>query len=216
MFYQKVVKGICGLSDDDATEILISIGIRSNWSRRHGAVDEADIIDVLTEDNLIHHLDDYDEPIDPSNPHGDTYGDVTPFVSTSAGAVQRDPAKRRNILISPFRTALEFATNGYADVGHIFYAYVLTIGKPAVPMRQFAEEVRELHVYTDFRQYHAEGEITAKLGIPAVQIEKMQQFDGPNALADLNSGVLPRPLGGDVLNPTYIRPESLANVRELL
>ncbi len=219
MFYQKVVKGIANLSDGDADQMVYTDGIQSNWWRLKGSVSEGEIAQALTHENLVHHLDDYDTPISPppADPalHGMTYGEASAFISTSAGAIQRDPKNSRNIRYSPFLTALEFATDFYAGDGYIFYAYLLTIGKPAVEMRQFSEEVRELHVYPGFRKYHHEGEIAAKIGIPAIQIEKAEKYAGPQSHSDLKSGYLPNPVR-TVPNPNHVSPDRLANVRELL
>lgn len=57
----------------------------------------------------------------------------------------------------PCSQVLQFATDGFRRRG-----YVLTLGKQSIPMREFAEEVRELHIYTSFLRYHPEGEIVAK------------------------------------------------------
>lgn len=219
MFYQKITKGIAYLSDKDADDIVITDGLQSNWWRLKGTIREHEIKAVLTEENLVHHLDDYDELIspEPNDPlmSGKTYGAVSPFISTTAGSIQRDMANQRNILYSPFLTALEFATDSYRCGGYVFYAYVITIGRRAVVMRQFSEEIRELHIYTGFRKYHHEGEIAAKIGVPAIQIEKAEKYEGTKAYNDLVNGDMPK-ASRTIFNPDYVSPSRLANVRELL
>ncbi len=219
MNYQKVVKGIAELPKSEAREIVHSKGIISNWWRLKGMIAEEEISTVLTDENLVHHLDNYDMPVSPApaDPalQSKTYGEISAFISTSAGAVQRDAMNQRNVLYSPFLTALEFATDSYSCDGFVFYAYLLTIGKPAVEMRQFSEEVRELHVYTGFRKYHHEGEIAAKINIPAIQIEKAEMYKGKRAHKDLTKNRRPSP-EYILTNPNYVSPDRLSNVRELL
>lgn len=218
MFFQKILKGIVGLTRDEAELICLDQGILSNWWRRKGTIINGEIRTELTEATLLHHLNDYDKPL-PANHRwsglGRTYGDVTPFISTTAGAIQRDGYRRTNILFDPFLTALRFATNIYKDEGWIFYAYLVTLGKPSVPLQSFSEEVRELHVYQQFLPYHHEGEITAKVCIPAVCIQKAELYDGNASKSELIAGRKPAPVY-TIDNPYYTAPDNYSNIRELL
>jgi hypothetical protein len=80
----------------------------------------------------------------------------------------------RNIVYIPIITALNFATNWLTRPGYVFYGYVFTLGQKSLELAEFAEEVRELHIYTHFLPYHDEGEIVAKIHIPAVRLEKVE------------------------------------------
>lgn len=217
MFYQKVLKGINGLDHASAQE-NVDNGITCNWWRTVGTISPAAVKLHLTAGNADLHLNHYHKPIPAGNPLAGlaaTFGAVTPFISTTAGAIQRDHILKDNILFDPFITALKFATRNFRSRGFIFYAYLMTIGKVAIEMEQFSEEVRELHIYKDFLPYHSQGEIMAKIIIPSVQIEKAWEFDGPQAKRDLKRKVLPTPVH-QISNPAYLDPQRFSNIRELL
>jgi len=218
MNFQKVLKGISGLNRTDAKTMVSETGIQCNWWRAKNLISPVEVRDQLTDSNLLHHLNDYDKTLPVGHPYGNlgtTYGDVTPFISTTAGNVQRDEEKRANILFPPFITALHFATEGYTTKGYIFYAYVNTLSKKAMPLMHIAEEVRELNIYQQYLPYHREGEIAAKIHIPVVNIEKAEEYDGPTALSALASGRLPIP-NLIIGNPYYQSPEKFSNVHDLL
>jgi hypothetical protein len=77
----------------------------------------------------MHHLNDYDR-IDPAS--GQTYGERSPFISTTSGTVLRDSAGRRNIVLSADYTATYFATGGFRRPGWIFSGYLFTLGRKTV------------------------------------------------------------------------------------
>lgn len=217
MYFQKVVKGINGI-DTAKAQLILDSGIICNWWRNAHTIYPVEIKQQLVEKNIELHLNEYDTPLPPGHAlaHlGGTYGEVTPFISTSAGAIQIDHFNQTNILFPPFITALRFATDGFTSTGFIFYCFVVTLGRKAVEFEQFAEEVRELHIYQDYLPYHHEGEIMAKIIIPSVQIEQALEFDGPAAKADLDNGIMPVPLQR-LTNLQYCAPENYANIRNLL
>ncbi|MBS1606085.1 MAG: hypothetical protein JST42_25735 [Bacteroidetes bacterium] len=219
MYFQKVLKGIPNLAEEEVRNILDKQGICCNWWRNKHEIYEAEVKEQLTEANLIHHLNDYDKALPSGHPwekYGKTYGDVTAFISTTAGAVQRNDRKRRNIRYPPFITALRFATSGFTGNGWIFYGYVVTLGKPSVELRGFSEEVRELHIYTDYLPYHHEGEITAKISIPSVNIEKAEYYEGPAALKELRNRRKPSYKTIIDNSANYQTPEKYSNIREVL
>jgi hypothetical protein len=218
MYFQKVLKGISGLKRNDATDMVMDTGILSNWWRLKNRISTTEIKVELTHTNLIHHLNDYNKPLPAYHRWaslGKTYGEVSAFISTTAGAIQRDGYLKTNILFPPFLTVLDFATKGFKTDGYIFYAYLTTLGKPSVVLQGFAEEVRELHTYTNFMPFHHQGEITAKISIPSVNIEKAEYYDGPQALKELKLGNLPTP-GHAISNPAYASPDNYTNIREIL
>ncbi|MHB1082745.1 MAG: hypothetical protein ACYC67_25350 [Prosthecobacter sp.] len=213
MIFQKVLKGIAGITQAHARAMLDGDGIICNWWRDVGLLPESEILDRLTEDDLLHHLTDYDV-IDPITLR--KFGETTPFISTTAGGVQRDDSTAVNTRFSAFLTALSFATQGYTTRGVIFYGYLNVLGRKSVAMREFAEETRELNIWTDFQPYHSEGEVVAKISIPPTHLEKAECYDGPAALSDLQNLRVPVPQWTLANTARYVPPESICNVRDAL
>ncbi|WP_027379097.1 hypothetical protein [Chryseobacterium daeguense] len=218
MNFQKVLKGINGL-DDHLAQDIVDNGIMSSWWRKAGTISPKQIKDNLNINNLDLHLNHYHKPVPVTNPlhhlHTGKFGDITPFISTTAGAITRDSYNKRNITFPPFITALNFATKNSKSDGYIFYAYLMTVGKVAVEMEQFSEEIRNLYVYTDFQPYYHQGEITAKILIPSVQIEKVEGYKGSDVKVAHAAGTIPTP-SFVYINPSYQRPENLSNIQEVI
>jgi hypothetical protein len=212
MFFQKVLKGIADLTREDADASFLS-GIYCNWWRRVHQISPVQIVEKLTERNLDWHLNHYDDP-DPLTNNA-PFCENTPFISVTAGVVERDAFARRNILFDPFITALRFATRDFKKTGYVFYAYVFTLGRQSVGLSGFAEEVRELNIYKNFLPFHPEGEITAKILIPGPQIEKWEEYDGVSAITALRRGDTPQPTMTRI-NEIYARPEEYCNIRGLV
>lgn len=217
MIIQKVIKGIHGLTDTQAEEILKE-GIKSNWLRNRTNTNISETDGFWTMDNLLLHINGYDEPI-PSRHQlstpGKTFGEVSPFISTTAGTYETEMDDGRYVFKNPLFTSLSFATNSFIGEGHIFYAYVFVLGRKSISFQQFSEEVREVNIYTDYMEYHDEGEITAKLIIPSVQIEKVEKYNGPQASKDWRNVITPMPLA-TYHNANYVEPSSISNIREVL
>jgi hypothetical protein len=211
VFFQKVLKGINGLSDP-AARGLLDTGILCNWWRRVRGISPEEIREKLTERNLDWHLNRYDDH-DPNT--GRSYSDDTPFISTTAGTYERDGVRRRNILFPALWTALSFATREFRGDGHVFFGYVYTLGKVSIELPEFAEEVRDLNVYSRFSPYHTQGEIVAKIEIPSVRLEKVETYSLAKLLADLMSGAPPTP-DQTFRNPAFRPPEAYSNIREAL
>lgn len=221
MYFQKFIKGINGLSELDAKHILEN-GIDCNWWKKKKTISPLEIMERLTEKNLLHHLNDYEKALPTSHPDftlGKTYGDVTAFISTTAGAYQLAHNDQYdfdyNRFFPPLLTALRFATKNFRTSGALFFGYVITLGKKAVEMEQFSEEVREMHIYTDYLKYHHEGEITAKIIIPSVQIERVEIYD-PSGIEEKlkkRERVIPVRV---IKNNNYIDPIRFSNIREVL
>ncbi|XHR94260.1 hypothetical protein ACFJIV_28900 [Mucilaginibacter sp. UC70_90] len=218
LVFQKVLKGIPNLDDDTAAHIVKN-GILCNWWRSVREITPKKIQLHLTGENADLHLNHYHKPVPSGNPlaalGAKRFGDVSPFISTTAGVIERDGLNSQNIFFDPFLTAMRFATDNFKTKGYIFYAYVLTIGKIAIEMEQFSEEVRELHIYKNFLPYHTQGEIMAKIIIPSVQIEKAVYYDGPAIKALMKSGKT-LPSLRTIDNPDYQKPEKLSNIREVM
>src|SRR5882757_2592495 len=112
MYFQKVLKGIKDLPSDKAAGMVTNAGIHCNWWRREGHVSASDISTLLTENNVLCHLNQYNDPLPATHAQFSpneklTYGDITPFISTTAGAVQRLSSAGLNICFPAFMTALQ-------------------------------------------------------------------------------------------------------------
>jgi hypothetical protein len=206
MHIQHCVKGIKGesspgagdgLTQADAIEMIESgRGIFSNWWRNKGRITPQEIHLVLTENNLDRHLHDYD-----------AFGSQTPFISLAAGAVLRDPAAMTNLIYDAVDTALFFATDDWTRPGALFFCWTVVGFHPAVPFEFISEPVRDLLIYRSWSLFHDEGEITAKVHIPAQQILRVEWWDGAN------SQLIPD-FTWD--NPEYRAPNALLNERQLI
>lgn len=212
MFIQRVLKGISGVSRSLVQTIASDTGIKCNWWRTVGKISTGQIKDKLTEHNLIWHLNEY-ETVDPKT--GKPFSENTPYISTTAGTVERDSFLANNLIFPAWLTALRFATDDFTKTGYVFYAYVFVLGKQSIPLMQFSEEVRDLHIYTQYLPYHPEGEIVAKIYIPAVNIEKVEEYDPGMAEASFKSNKLPLPTW-TYKNPAYANPEPFSNLRGVL
>ena len=114
----------------------------------------------------------------------------------------------------PLYTALRFATDNFTVDGYVIYAYVFTLGRKAIELQAFAEEVRDLNTYTDFYLFHDEGEVVAKIEVPATQIERVEKYT-IEGIKSLRDGRLPTP--DEVFpNDVYRDPKQYANIRGLL
>ena len=216
MIFQRVLKGIPGLQRADVLYMLTDGGIICNWWRNSPdrILRSDQIRRRLIERNIEWHLSHYDDP-DPLMGNA-PFRKNTPFISTTAGTVERRAAALTNELFSSFITALQFATQNFTRDGVVFYAYEFVLGKKSVPLEEFGEETRELNIWTTFQPYHPEGEIVVKIQIPPQRIERAELYDGPQAHSDLAAGFHPQPL--DILDNhgVFAAPEDYANIRNAL
>jgi hypothetical protein len=222
MIIQKVIKGITGdLSQDEARKILVT-GIKSNWLRLVPQPAEEEIQERLTEENLRWHQNYYKNSY--PGPGGEPFGKTTPFISTTAGTVEVKIVERNGKVSSPtnepflpWKIALDFATKFKSrDDGYLYFCYIFILGKKSIRHRGFSEELRDLNLYTEGSPFHYQGEITAKLIIPSVQIERLEHWSYSKALQDLSDGKDPGPIDDPIPNDLYERPEEICNLRELL
>lgn len=202
MYIQICVKGIPGshngsngLTWDDAIGLVETHqGIVSNLWRNNGMLTPRKVADVLTDENLDHHLHRYAK-----------YGPNTPFISLACGSVERRPEFQENLVRSAIDTALGFATSDWLHPGTLFYLWVPIGHHKTVPLSAFSEPVRDLNIYQRWSEYQLEGEITAKIHIPSNQIEKIEWWDGS---VSQSTPVNTMP------NPHYVKPDSLSNIRD--
>src|SRR5437879_713780 len=116
MILQRVIKGIGGINDQDVKHILTT-GILCNWWRSIGSLPQVEIPDRLTERNLTWHQNHYDEP-DPLRGNA-RFSLETPFISTTAGTVERDAFQQTNLLNPAWVEALRFASNLWTRDGYL-------------------------------------------------------------------------------------------------
>jgi hypothetical protein len=209
---QRVIKGISGLADQDVDDIFRT-GILCNWWRTQGQLLQPKVPDKLTDPNLDRHQNSFNKP-DPQE-NGQIFSLNTPFISTTAGTVDRDVANRTNTITPAWKMGLYFATNRWKADGWLFYCNLFLIGKRATAMEAFSEELRELNIYTGFSPVHPEGEITAKLVIPTAQIERAEFWSLSDARKAWNNGQLPAPLRTRT-NPNFVNADDYNNLRGFL
>jgi hypothetical protein len=205
MYIQWSVKGIAGtvvagsanaLTKSEAFDLVkLGKGITSNWWRHKRHIFPHEAITVLNEQNLDRHLHDYDN-----------FGKHSPFISVASGCIERDALLQRNIVYSAVDRALWFATGAWARPGALFYCWLQVGLNPAAEVFGVAEAVRELNVYHRWSPYQLEGEVTAKLQIPANQISRVEWWDG-RIRTDQAVDTFP--------NPKFVDPASIANLRDL-
>ncbi len=214
MIIQRVIRGITGISENDARRIL-TVGILCNWWYKVRTLPRDEIPVRLSERNLDWHQNRYDDP-DPLE-NREVFRRHTPFISTTAGTVERDMFRLTNILTPAWQVALNFATRGLRQDGYLFYCYLFIIGRQAVTLEPFSEELRELNIYRGFSLYQPQGEITAKIIIPPAQIERAEFWSASDALQAVARGLLPAAdPSRTLLNSLFVRPENFNNVRDFL
>lgn len=190
--------GSARFSDQEAHDAVDRDGLRASWLRSQGHTFASDFAKlshpVLSQSALDAHV----------NGFGSS-ASSTPFLSLSAGCVEIDPTSGGTRVFSALQTALEFATLSGQSSGYVFRMWVLVTPKPVPELPGFAEEVRELNLFRQFCVYHQEGEIAAKLLVPARQIASVQKYD-----AALNR------IGPLYINKDFVAPERVSNVLEML
>jgi hypothetical protein len=211
---QEVLKGIPGIDSDDARRVLRG-GIQCNWFRNRGVIDINDIPDKLTERNLDWHQNRYDWP-DPLVGN-QNFSLHTPFISTTAGSVERDTANDTNILNQAWMEAVYWATQNFTVDGYIFYCFVWVVGKHTVEHQALSEELRELNIYTGFSPFQPEGEIAAKILIPPAQVQRAEFWSATDAYDAIQSGIMPASDPAmTLINPLFSDPSRYNNVRQAI
>lgn len=167
----------------------------------------------LTEHNLDLHVNNYSYP-DPVT--GEPFHDTTPFISLSAGCVERQVTAQTNETHSALRTALTFATTDYSQPGPnwprcsgwVFYCYVLVGVNRAVSIPSVAEEYRELNLGRPYSRWQTQGEVIAKINVPSTQILCAVHL----ALADSGKPKVDKVLA----NLRFTHPKALLDERNML
>jgi hypothetical protein len=168
MIVQWCCKGVKDLESAVVREILAGgAGLVCRLWQTRGRLPLKEATSRLTEYHLDLHVNHYEDK-EPAT--GLKVRDVTPFLSLSAGCVQRIVLLETNVLHPARRTALRFATDWGQEPGWVFTCYVLVSVNRAVAIRSVAEEIRELHHNRRYSPHHWEGEIVAKFNVPSSQI----------------------------------------------
>jgi hypothetical protein len=212
MIIQEVLKGISGI-DEEGVEIIFATGIVCNWWRKVSVLPTEEVPRRLTTRNLHWHQNRYDAP-DPLEGN-EEFRKHTPFISTTAGSVERDAFNEINVLYPAWWDALRFATNFWQMDGWIFYCSAWILGRKAIGHRAFSEELRELHVYSDFSLFQLEGEITAKIQIPTAQIQRAEEWRLTDIQTAVQNGDIPVPFQTKI-NSRFIDPSTYSNIRPAL
>ena len=210
MFVQWCIKGVrgrlpgesdgAGIDDAEADAMVFGGGgIICNWWRNAGTISPPAMRARLTAANLDRHVHDYE-----------TFGPQTPFISLTAGCVERDIALRLNRVHEAQDVALRFGTDWGERHGYLFYCWVVVGLKPAVSVEGVAEEIRELNSYLSWSDYQLEGEVTAKINVPANQIHAWERWDADG------DGSVNKTSTWRKLNPRFDSPALVSNIREFL
>ena len=208
MLVQWCLKGVPwshAFDDAAAWDAATTIGLTSNWVRTPGNASAAlqhawpAAHAALSDAALAAHVNAYA-----------SVASRTPYLSLSAGVVERDPVSRLPIHHPAWTTALDFATRGGRGDGYVFECWVQLPGNPAPELPGFGEEVRDLNLHQGFAWWHHEGEIAAKLVVPPRQIRCVLKFDATQQPLPLSKG----PASG--VNPDFVPPERISNIRSLV
>jgi len=208
MIVQWCIKGM-HLPDNPTAARLIDdrMGIVSNWWRTAGKINPAQVRAKLSPHNVNMHVNHFTQ-IDPVT--GKPFCEGTPFISLSAGGVERDVFARTNHVHTARRTALWFATQfGKKDYGYLYTCWVLLAPRMAAEVEALAEEVRDLNTYRRYSAYQTEGEVLAKIAVPDNQIQKCERWQ-------LNASRTAYECVWDHPNMRFTDPHRLTNVRELI
>lgn len=199
MLVQWCLKGIPkqpGFDDSDANQVLVD-GLMSRRVARQWA-------NPLGPELVLAHQALSDAAL---AAHVNAYGTVkatTPYISLTAGVIERDPQTRAAITRPAWATALDFATQGGSSEGYVFECWVQLPGNPAPELPGFGEEVRDLNLQPRFAWWHHEGEIAAKLVVPARQIRRVYKYTAALTLANMTP------------NLDFVPPDRISNIRGLV
>jgi len=205
---QWCIKGMALDGDEQARSLIDSRGgIHCNWWLDVGSITAPKIRDKLTDENLNLHVNHF-TIIDPGTKR--QFREITPFISLTAGTVERDAAAKTNIVRRARATALWFGTKfGASDHAYLYTCWVVVAPRAAVTIESVAEEVRDLNTYRRYSQFQLEGEIIAKIWIPDNQIKECEKWTWDR------DGMVFRQ-AWTYENTRFTAPEMLTNIRELI
>jgi hypothetical protein len=208
MIVQWCVKGISLPNKAAAAQILAKQdGLMCNWWRRVHRISPHEVRHKLTANNVDMHVNHFTDK-DPAT--GLPFNEESPFISMSAGTVERDAVARTNYVHRARKTALYFGTQfGRLPTAYLFVCWLILAPRPSADIETVAEEVRDLNSYRHYSPFQTEGEVLAKIHVPDNHIQCCEQWDfEPAANLYRCTDVIP--------NPRFTSPEQLSNVRELI
>jgi hypothetical protein len=202
---QWCVKGLSLGSDAEAKSIIDSgEGLLSQWWRDARGFQAYDVKRKLTPANIDMHVNQFHQR-DPAT--GRPFYETTPFISLTAGTLERDTVLATNIVHSARRVALHFGSRFGADsTAYLFHCWVVVGPRRAVVVEGVAEEVRDLNSWRDYSAFQTEGEVAAKVRVPVNQIACCEKWEVKPSHSLLWS----------YDNPDFTPPETLSNIREML
>lgn len=222
MIVQWCLKGLRLESDAEADRILDShCGLLSNWFRGQGRVLVGEIGARLTHgevDRHVNHFGDIDQQ------SGKAYSEMSPFISLTCGTVERLPALATNRAHRALQTALWFGSDfGRTSRAYVFVCWVLVAPRPTPEVEAVAEEVRDLTQYRRYSAFQTEGEILAKVRVPDNHLRGYEVWDRGVPSSRTSFGLIPGTgsvrrwtRSGMRVNPRFVDPTVLTNVRELI
>jgi hypothetical protein len=208
MIVQWCVKGL-GLDSDEEARAVIDgqRGIVCNWWRAVGKIRPDQVRAKLIPANLDRHVNHYDD-VDPST--GQPFRLLTPFISLSAGTVERDTVAKTNLVHRARRNALWFGLEfGARSVAYLYTCWLVLAPRQAVVIEGVAEEIRDLNTYRRYSPFQTEGEVTAKVHVPDNQIARCEKWTWEHSNDRFECSWVHA-------NPRFTPPEQLSNVRALI
>lgn len=208
MIVQWCVKGLSLESDEEAKALIDDRrGLLCNWWRAIDTITPVEVEQKLTYDNLDRHINQFGAK-DPGT--GTPFSLQTPFISLSAGTVERDMVRATNHVRRARHTALWFGSDfARNSVAYLVVCWVVVAPRPAIAVKGIAEEPRDLHTYRRYSPFQTEGEITAKIEVPAAQLHSVEKWE-----VDLPARRITH--AWTDLNSVFTPPETLSNVREAI
>jgi hypothetical protein len=125
---------------------------------------------------------------------------TSPYISLSAGVVLRDTAVGTR-KFPAWRSAADFATEWGRSPGYVYRLWTIVSPKPAPEIMNVSDELRNLNLFDAAWKYQKQGEVTAKLVIPPVQIEYVMK---------VGSDRIPTGFRRD--NSRFVKPETISNL----
>ena len=189
MYIQRFYKGIRS-TDAALHEQIFAHGLLANALLNAPATPFDQLTQRLTELNLYNHVLDYA-----------THGHDSPFISLTAGV--RAAGKHDWVRFGAWETAVRFATGRRVEEGAVVEGWVVCLGTPAWHVVGSAEDIRDTLIYPTFNRFWRQGEVTAKLQVPGLQIERCTY---------LKANGSPRE---ELVNPDFVDPALFSNVRDI-
>lgn len=208
MIVQWCMKGLALDNDNEARNILDNgNGLVSNWWRTRKEYIPSQLQGLLTTQTMDMHVNHFNST---SPRTGKPFSQDTPYISLSAGTVERDAMRGTNHVHRALKTALLFGTRqGRQDFAYVYTCWVMLAPRRACPVEGVAEEVRDLNTYRSYSPFQLEGEIAAKIAIPDNQVQSCQKWELDVLSSSFKCAWVQH-------NSRFTPPEVLTNVRTVI